>query len=38
MALKGKSVSEDEAVVETDDGERYEALSVNKSGEASEET
>lgn len=38
MTQEGESVSEDEAVVETENGERYEALSVNKSGEADEET
>lgn len=28
-----ESVAEDDAVVETENGERYRALSVNKSGE-----
>lgn len=38
MTAEGESVSEDEAVVKTENGERYEALSVNKSGEVDEET
>jgi len=37
MARDDDRVSEDEAVVETKDGERYESLSVNKSGESDDE-
>lgn len=32
-----ESVDESDAVVETDSGERYEALSANKSGESDDE-
>jgi len=32
------SVSEDDAVVKTANGERYEALTVDKSGETDDET
>jgi len=31
------SVSEEDVVVQTEDGERYESLSVNKSGESDDD-
>jgi len=38
MAGDEDSVSEDDAVVTTANGERYEALTVDKSGETDDET
>lgn len=35
MTDDAEAVSEEEAVVETENGERYESLSANKSGESS---
>ena len=32
-----KPITEDEAIVETSGGERYEALEINKSGESEDE-
>lgn len=32
-----ESITEDEAIVETSNGERYESLEINKSGESGDE-
>jgi hypothetical protein len=38
MAGDDEAVTEDDAVVKTANGERYEALTVDKSGETDDET